>query len=323
MEGTSSPETQWLDSDDGTRLFLRRWTPEGAVRGVVHLVHGMAEHAGRYSVLGRELADKGFELWAADQRGHGKTADTAVNDPGRGGLLGHTCDRDGFFRVVRDIALINKHIGENRKGVPLFIMGHSWGSFLVQGFIEALGPSAHEAGIAGALLSGTRGPGGAEILFGAPFLVLVAALTVARRVSGLAHAMAVGPYNKPFKPNRTEFDWLSRDKSAVDAYAADPYCGMRCSSGFFRDMIGGLGRIHRKKAIRAIPADLPVYIFCGSDDPVGSMGASPTRLVNAYRSRGIGDLEFVVYPEARHETLNETNREEVRDGLLNWLLRHT
>jgi alpha-beta hydrolase superfamily lysophospholipase len=333
----------WLDSDDGARLFIRRWRPgDGETKGIVHLVHGMAEHSGRYGFLAEKLCDAGFELWAADLRGHGKTADPAVNDPGKGGLLGHAADRDGFFRVVRDIPIINRHIAlafDGQLAPPFFIMGHSWGSFLVQAFIESPGASpagasavgASPAGtspagtslpLAGAVLSGTRGPGSAEIAFGAPFLRLIAALKGRRRVSRLALALTFGPYNRHFRPNRTAFDWLSRDEEQVDDYVRDPLCGKPCSSGFLRDMIDGLGKIHRKAAIQAVSPNLPVYIFCGNADPVGSMGAGPVKLVDAYRANGMTDLEFVVYPDARHEPLNETNREEVIEDLLNWLLRH-
>jgi alpha-beta hydrolase superfamily lysophospholipase len=320
----------WLDSDDGARLFVRRWRPDRGGKGIVHLVHGMAEHSGRYGFFAEKLTAAGFELWAADQRGHGKTADPEKNDPGKGGLLGHSSDKDGFFRVVRDIPVINRHIVNTfaEQGAvlpPFFIMGHSWGSFLVQAFIENPEISTKEDSppLAGAVLSGTRGPGSPEVAFGAPFLKLIAALKGPRRPSPLAIALSFGPYNRPFRPNRTPFDWLSRDEKQVDGFVEDPLCGQTCSSGFFRDMIGGLKAIHRKTAIRSIPANLPVYIFCGSADPVGSMGAGPTRLVNAYRANGIKDLEFVVYPEARHEPLNETNREEVVEALLNWLLRHS
>ncbi|MCL2128713.1 MAG: lysophospholipase, partial [Treponema sp.] len=106
------------------------------------------------------------------------------------------------------------------------------------------------------------------------------------------------------------------------AYAADPFCGKLCSSGFYRDLTRGLIQIHRKEAMSRIRRDLPVYVFCGSADPVGDMGASPTALVNAYRSLGLGDLEFVLYPGARHETLNETNNEEVTGNLISWINRH-
>ncbi|MDR0403402.1 MAG: alpha/beta hydrolase [Treponema sp.] len=333
----------WLDSGDGTRLFIRRWSPRGGeMRGVVHLVHGMAEHSGRYGFFAEKLCAAGFELWAADQRGHGKTADPGKNDPGRGGLLGHTSDEDGFFRVVRDISVINRRIASTfaEEGAvlpPFFIMGHSWGSFLVQAFIESpevsvkkasppLAGAAPPAGtipLTGAILSGTRGPGSLEVAFGAPFLRALAALKGPRRVSRLAVALSFGSYNRPFRPNRSVFDWLSRDEERVDSYIEDPLCGKLCSSGFFRDMIGGLRAIHRKTAIRSVPADLPVYIFCGSADPVGSMGTGPTKLVNAYRANGMRDLEFVIYPDARHEPLNETNREEVIEDLLKWLSRHS
>jgi alpha-beta hydrolase superfamily lysophospholipase len=318
MEETSL----WVAVEDGTRLFTRRWMPDGACRGIVHLVHGMAEHSGRYAFLGEKLAAAGFALWAADQRGHGKTADPAVNGPASGGLLGHTRDHDGFFTVAQDLHAVNAAITETHSGAPLFILGHSWGSFVVQAFIESLGSSAKAAGIAGAILSGTRGPGGADIVFGAPFLRAWAAITGTRKSSPLVYALAFGSRNKPFKSSRSPYAWLSRDEDAVNAFAADPLCGFMCSAGFFRDMIAGLAAIHKPSAIRAIPADLPLYVFCGSNDPVGNMGESPARLVNAYRKRGISDLEFVIYPDARHEPLNETNREEVCADLLGWLNRH-
>jgi alpha-beta hydrolase superfamily lysophospholipase len=153
-------------------------------------------------------------------------------------------------------------------------------------------------------------------------MAFIALLRGRRRGSKLSRSMADGPYNKPFRPNRTPFDWLSRDEAEVDAYIADPVSGMLCSSAFYRDLVAGLRDIHKPENMEKIRRDLPVYVFCGSADPVGDMGASPTALVNAYRSMGIKDLEYVLYPEARHETLNETNREEVSASLLDWLNRH-
>jgi len=317
--------TDWIDSDDGVKLFVRRWKSDaGTPLAQVNLVHGMAEHSLRYRRLAEKLCSRGFEVWAADMRGHGKTADLSVNGKGSGGLLGHTSDENGFFRVVADLRIIMKHITgraqEEYGGIPLFILGHSWGSFLVQGYIE---DPAADVPLKGCLLSGTRGPGDAKITLGLPVLALLARLKGACRPSKMAAALSMGAYNKPFRPNRTPVDWLSRDEKEVDAYLADPLCsGNHCSSGFFRDMIGGLAAIHRKEAIARIDRNLPLYIFCGSADPVGDMGHSPTMLVNAYRSHGINDLEFVMYPEARHEPLNETNREEVTEDILNWLARH-
>jgi alpha-beta hydrolase superfamily lysophospholipase len=277
----------------------------------------MAEHSRRYGELARRLNAAGFEVWAADMRGHGQTADDGVNEIDQGGLLGHCADQDGFSRVLADIDEINRLIGESRPGVPLFLLGHSWGSFIAQGYIET-----YRYPLAGCILSGTRGPGGFKAAAGGRVMAFLAFLLGCRRRSRLAWMLADKPFNKPFRPNRTNFDWLSRDEGAVDAYRADPLCGKLVTVGFYRDLTGALCRIHQIKAMEEINRDLPIYVFSGSADPVGDMGNGPTALVNVYRSMGIKDLEFVLYPDARHEVLNETNREEVTENLLSWLSRH-
>lgn len=309
--------TLHVHADDGTLLFVRRWRPEGQVRAVLQLVHGKSEHSGRYGRLAGRLCDSGIEVWADDHRGHGMTADATVNGSDRGGLLGHCADRDGFFRVVRDLELLGGRIAEEHPGKPLFLLGHSWGSFLAQACMESFGSR-----FAGAVLSGSRGPGGPEIAIGSRIAAAVALLRGRRRFSPLVFALADGPYNRAFQPARTDFDWLTRDESEVDAYMSDPLCGFSCSASFYRDLAAGLAAVHRPEAMDRIPTGLPVFIFSGSADPVGNMGASPTALVEAYRSRGISDLEFVLYPEGRHEMLNETNREEVTRNLLSWIERH-
>jgi alpha-beta hydrolase superfamily lysophospholipase len=188
---------------------------------------------------------------------------------------------------------------------------------VAQSYIERYGED-----LAGCVLSGTRGPGGLKITLGGFLTAFIAALAGRRRPSRLVRALVDGRYRAPFKPNRTAFDWLSRDNAVVDGYEADPLCGQLCSAGFYRDMAQALRNIHAPESMKKIRRDLPIYVFCGSADPVGDMGASPTALVNAYRTLGITDLEFVLYPDARHETLNETNREEVIEDLVTWLNKH-
>jgi alpha-beta hydrolase superfamily lysophospholipase len=277
----------------------------------------MAEHSLRYGELARRLRGGGFEVWAADMRGHGKTADLGVNGPEAGGLLGHCADRDGFSLVVSDIEEIHRRIDEARPGLPLFLLGHSWGSFIAQAYIER-----YRRPLGGCILSGTRGPDGIKVVVSVPVMKTLAFFRGVRSRSLFARALADGAFNKSFRPNRTNFDWLSRDEQVVDAFVADPLCGKLCSVGFYRDLTEALSRIHKPKAMEGIPRDLPIYVFSGSADPVGDMGSSPTTLVNVYRSMGITDLEFVLYPDARHESLNETNREEVMENLLGWLSRH-
>ncbi|MDR0313007.1 MAG: lysophospholipase, partial [Treponema sp.] len=316
---------KWIPMDDGVKLYLNQWPTETSSdkefrpRAVVHIVHGMAEHSQRYEWVAQKLNSEGIEVWAADQRGHGKTADPAVNDPGKGGLLGHCYDGDGFARVTADIDAINRLIRKERPGLPLFILGHSWGSFITQNYIETYGglfPGVPEPiRLSGCILSGTRGPGDFVEKLGRPVANFIAFIKGGRKGSKFIRGMADGPYNKPFRPNRTGADWLSRDNNIVDICIKDPLCGKLCSSGFYRDLVNGLKRIHQKEALERIPKDLPIYMFSGSADPVGGMGESPTALVNIYRSMGIRDLDFILYPDARHETLNETNREEVVGNL--------
>jgi alpha-beta hydrolase superfamily lysophospholipase len=323
--GESKSSGEWLSSNDGLKLFVRHWIPqefleqslEKKPRGTLHIVHGMAEHSLRYERLAQRLCKEGIEVWAADQRGHGKTADPLINGPDKGGLLGHCADQDGIVKVTGDMDLVNRMIGKLYPDIPLFLLGHSWGSFLSQNYIEQ-----YDYPLAGCILSGTRGPDGFKIKASVPLMTLLALLKGVRKGSRLAHAIADGPFNIPFKPNRTPFDWLSRDEREVDAYQADPMSGMLCSAGFYRDMSLLLSRIHKPETMQRIRRDLPIYVFSGSADPVGDMGKSPTALVDAYRSLGITDLEFVIYPDARHETLNETNREEVIGNLLAWIIRH-
>jgi alpha-beta hydrolase superfamily lysophospholipase len=290
----------------------------------------MAEHSLRYDALAKRLNESGIEVWAADQRGHGQTANgqnaDAANDPGKGGLLGHCADGDGFARVTADIDIINRAIQKERQGVPLFLFGHSWGSFIAQNYIENYDAKLSVYGdsleLAGCLLSGTRGPHAMKKAVLGAFILSVQAFFLGQRFKcRLVRAAVDGPSNKFFRPNRTPFDWLSRDEKEVDAYIADPLCGTLCSVGFYRDMARALKRIHRKEEMEKIRKSLPIYIFSGSADPVGEMSESVAALSVAYRHLGIKDLETVLYPDARHEPLNETNREEVQESLAVWLLQ--
>jgi len=308
----------YFESHDGIKLFLYRWTPEIQPKAVLYIVHGMAEHALRYRHLAERLTSAGIEVWAADQRGHGKTADLKINPADRGGLLGHCADKNGYTLVMLDVNAVINEIKKTRN-IPVFLLGHSWGSFTVQNYIEEY---SDDLKINGCILSGTRGPGDIMVKAGLPFLTLLAVLGGQRNCSNIARAMADGQYNKPFKPNRTPFDWISRDDKEVDKYVNDPFCGYLCSSGFYRDLVKLLKNIHLREAMEKINRSLPVYVFSGSADPVGNMGVSTTALVNAYRKMGVNDLEFVLYPGARHETLNETNREEVIENLLSWINKH-
>jgi alpha-beta hydrolase superfamily lysophospholipase len=250
-------------------------------------------------------------------RGHGRTADLALNRAADGGLIGHCADTGAAAKIVRDIDGINTAIKKERPGVPVFILGHSWGSFLVQLYIETF-----SANVDGCILSGTRGPGGIDTAFGAIFLPLYTMVCSPRTRSRFILKLAKGNYNKAFMPARTAIDWCSRDSLEVDKFLADPLCQHLSSAGFYRDMVTLLIKIGKASEMKKIRRDLPVYIFSGNADPVGKMGAGPSKLVRKYKNLGITDIEYVLYPGARHEVLHETNRGEAVLNLIKWLDAH-
>ncbi|MDR0409928.1 MAG: lysophospholipase [Spirochaetaceae bacterium] len=314
-------QTSWLETHDKVRLFLRRWesrTSGQGGRGVVHIIHGMSEHSLRFEETAHYLCEKGYTVWAADMRGHGRTADASINPPDNGGLLGHCADTNAFSKLLLDVERINMEIQKAYPELPLFLLGHSWGALIAQGYIETF----NKRPLAGCALSGTKGPDRGLTAFASPFITVFTALRSVRGYFPFTQKAVFDAYNKMFQPNRTEFDWLSRDEAEVDAFVADPLCGCQYSAGFYRDTINALRRVHRRRTMERVNRELPLYVFSGSADPAGNMGECPTALVDIYRKIGIHDIEFVLYPEARHETLHETNRQEVMRNLCDWLDRH-
>jgi alpha-beta hydrolase superfamily lysophospholipase len=295
----------WLDTSDHTRLYVNVWMPLTSPRAVVMVSHGMAEHSGRYARLAASLTDAGFALYAHDQRGHGRTA--------ANGTLGHYADRDGWNKVVGDLATLNAAIGQRHPGVPVFLLGHSMGSYIAQAYLLH-----HSASLQGAVLSGSNFQ---------PVSLYRSAAVVARLErlrqgatgrSAIIEFLSFGSFNKAFKPLRTPFDWLSRDQEEVDKYVSDPLCGFRCTNQFWLDMLGGLQQISKKSNLAQIDKSLPILITGGECDPV-SEGKRLKDLAGALTDTDHALVTLKLYPQARHEILNETNREEVTHDLLAWL----
>ena len=302
-----------MKMSDGAINVIHKWLPDGDVSsGVVVLSHGMAEHASRYERFASLLTNEGFALFAEDHRGHGETA-LLAKESGTG-FLGYLADKDGFFRVVDDI---HEEVEEAKKAYPgkkVFLFGHSFGSFVSQCFIEKYGSS-----IDGCILCGTAGPRYAMVKAASIVGGIVKLFTGKKHVSKFMDKMAFGSYNARIPSPRTPFDWLSRDEKQVDAYIADEYCGFVCTIGFFCDMFAGLSYIHTKPHIAMIPLELPIHFIDGTGDPVGDYAESVKNLYNIYRSNGIKDVTIKLFEDARHELLNETNKEEVEADVISWL----
>lgn len=143
-----------------------------------------------------------------------------------------------------------------------------------------------------------------------------------RAKSPLLDKLLFGSYNKPFRPNRTEFDWLSRDSKEVDKYIRDPLCGGIFTAGFFYDLITGVKKINKFYNIKNVPQDLPIYLFSGEKDPVGGNTRGLLQVYKAYRKAGIKDITYKFYKGCRHEMLNEINRKEVYNDIISWLDKH-
>ncbi|BDB21572.1 hypothetical protein cym2001_49370 [Pseudomonas sp. CYM-20-01] len=295
----------WLTANDRSRLYVNQWMPEGPTRALVMLSHGMAEHSGRYARLAQTLCDAGYGVYAPDQRGHGRTADE--------GTLGLYAEHDGWNKVVGDLASLNQHIGQQQPGLPIILLGHSMGSYIAQAYLLH-----HSASLDGAILSGSNFQ---------PVALYRAARVIARAErlrqglrgrSALIDFLSFGSFNKAFKPNRTAFDWLSRDPAEVDKYINDPLCGFRCTNQLWIDLLGGLQQISKASNLAQIDPGLPILIMGGECDPV-SEGKRLNSLANALREAGCQHLQLNIYPQARHEVFNETNRDEVTADVLSWL----
>lgn len=305
-------KTTTFQADDGKEIFYHQWLPEDKerIKAIVQIAHGMAEHSKRYHRFAEALTKEGFAVYANDHRGHGQTAGSLEN-------VGYFADENGWNLVVEDMHKLTETIKSNHPNIPVFLFGHSMGSFLSRNYIFRYGND-----IQGVILSGTGGD---------PGLLGKIENFVAKRESKnkgkkfrspLLKNLSFGKFNNAFKPNRTEFDWLSRDDAEVDTYVNDPYCGGDFTAGFYEDLLSGLGVVNSFKNTRKVPKNLPIYLFSGEKDPVGNNTKGVKQIFKAYQKAGIKDVTCKFYKDGRHEMLNEINREEVFSDIIIWLNDH-
>ncbi|HWY26112.1 MAG TPA: alpha/beta hydrolase [Nevskia sp.] len=303
----------------GRSLHVHRWLPPGPPGSVLLVLHGMAEHGARYARLGAALNQAGIAVYAPDLPGHGLSAAPDSR--------GHVAGRDGWAQILDAVHQLRRHLVQEHKR-PLFLLGHSMGSFLAQHYI--VGHSVdHGRCLAGAILSATTGSLGAARLPGLLMLSLQARLYGPAHRSALAEALTFKAFNKAFDkkkaPARTAFDWLSRDPAEVDKYVADPLCGFRCSAALWVDLLSACGSLRSRARLSHIPKALPVLLIAGSADPVSQGVRGPELLAAAYRGAGLKDVDVRIYESGRHELLNEIPecRDRVTAELLEWVRKRT
>ena len=298
--------TVYQTMSDGAFVAVYTWLPEQAPKAVLHIVHGMAEHACRYDNFAQEACKKGFVVVASDHRGHGKTG-------AKSGLMGYLADGDGFGRVVDDQKEINAEIQQQYPGLPVVIVGHSFGSFVTQEYIERYGTT-----VTAVVLIGSAGPN-PSVSVGSMLANLNCTFKGRKSAAKFMNALVFGSYNSRVKNPHTAFDWLSRDEKEVKKYIDDEYCGFVCTAGFFQDFMRGLKRIHTQAALAGVPSGLPILITAGAEDPVSNGGKTLKTLYRLYQDMGMQDVVLKLYENARHEVLNETNKEEVTADILEWI----
>lgn len=305
-------EEFYFDSrDNGTKLHAVRWMPDSEnVAGIVQIVHGMAEYVERYEELAAYLTERGFVVTGEDHLGHGKSVP-------EGGLQGYFCEQDPATVVVRDVHRLKKMMQELYPGVPYFILGHSMGSFITRNYICRYG-----TGIDGALILGT-GMQSAGLLFASKTVAAIeGAFRGQRHVSRMMDKAAFGACNRRIAEKRTDYDWLSRDAERVDAYIADPDCGFVFTVNGFKTLFELISRAKKPENLRKIPAELPIFMASGAEDPVGNYGKGVEKAYRSLQGVGVRDLTLKLYPEDRHELMNEPDREQVMADIAEWLTKH-
>lgn len=310
MAFVSENEFTFKSSDLMTDIHVHEWIPECDLNGVVQICHGVNEYIERYGDFARYLASKGFVVIGNDHLGHGQSVFSPDD-------LGFFSYNNGWEKVVMDIEKLRKITSKKYPGIPYFILGHSMGSFLLRTHLI----NYPESGIYGAIISGTGQQAKAMITAGRLLTETVMHREGKRYRSKFINETAFGAYNKKFEPKRTYFDWLSRDEKVVDKYIADPLCGARIlpTVSLFRDMMGGLAYIQDKNNLRKMNPDLYVYFMSGSMDPVGDYGVGIVKSYGAFREAGVEKTGYKLYPEGRHEMLNDINKAEVYKDIINWI----
>ena len=295
-----------LSASDGAGVHCYVW-PVAAAKATVQIAHGMGEHAKRYDQVAAALNQAGYAVYANDHRGHG------VTGAGQLGYMGP----DGWNRVIADMYELNLQIASEHPGLPRTLLGHSMGAGLAQQFVTRHGASIDALALSGSAGFRESSPMG--------LLAKLLARFEAWRLgpdqpSELLQKQLFGGANKPFDgPAANGFEWLTRDPDEVQKYIDDPACGFVIAAGSLCDMYAGIAAMQNTGGVETIPKSLPIYVFSGAEDPVHGQERGLMRMVDAYRRAGIAQVDYKLYPGARHEVFNETNRDEVVGDLIGWL----
>ena len=296
----------YLDSCGGGRLHCAIWTPEGEPKAVVQLIHGIAEHIGRYDEFARFLNAHGYVVAADDHMGHGGSVENGV----KGYFYG------GWLSAVEDEKRLHDEIAAQYPALPYYILGHSMGSFLLRTYLYTYPDAVDKA-----VISGTGWEDPTKVRLGKLVCRLEQARVGETSTSKLVTKLMFGSYNKPFGAVTSPNAWICSDEAVVAAYDADPLCGFDATVGLARDLLTGVEMNEQPENLDKMNKQLPLLFVSGSKDPVGGMAKGVLRCIDAFKRSGMKDITIKLYPEGRHEMLNERNKAEVYQDILDWLER--
>ena len=282
-------------------------SPKTDIKGVVHINHGMAEYGARYQRFANSLVENGYHVIAQDHRGHGNTR--AEDAP-----LGVFSNKNGLQKAIDDIAHVNSYTRDKYPDLPIILFGHSMGTIL--GFNYCL---HHPDTInATALWNTGFDTGLLTIIF--KFLLKIERFFKGSDVSSsFAQKITFEDWNKKFAPNRTPFDWLSRDEFQVDKYVADPLCGFSVSIGLWLNVLEAINFAADDANLAPLPKSLPFHLCAGSVDPCSNKGEAVAQFSDRLQKAGLQNVTFQLLPDTRHESLNEINRDETIANFITWL----
>jgi len=295
-----------MDSCGAGKIRCRKWWPDGNVRAVVQLVHGIAEHVERYDQFASFLTDNGFLVVAEDHMGHGRSIGS---DQPKGYFYG------GWFQAVDDTYQLLTMIKESMPGVPYIIFGHSMGSFMARTLIEKY----PDCGINACVLCGTGWMPESVLSIGKLTAKLICKVKGETAPSSFMQKMMFGAYNSRIENARTQYDWLTRDNKIVDAYQSDELCGFDVTGGLSRDLLTGMKFIQKTENLKKMNKQLPVLFIAGGDDPVGNYGKGVIKTADMFEKNGMRNICVKLYPLCRHEILNEINAQEVYCDIIHWI----
>lgn len=297
-------------SSGNGEIFSRSWEKafsgeagEKGPKAVIVIAHGMAEHSARYDRFAGFLAEHGYAVYMNDHAGHGRSAQ----------VKGHFADQNGWVSVVEDLNALMDEGEKEHPGVPLFLMGHSMGSFLSRSFLIR-----HGGRLSGCVLCGTMGknPG---VKPGKMLASLQCKILGPRSRGKLIDKLAFGGYNKGIENPVNKFAWLCTLNEVCEAYAKDEFCGFAFTAAGYRDLFTGLEEVSSPQWAEKVPKNLPVYLLAGDRDPVGNYGKGPRQVAEALKAAGLKNVKLKLYPGARHELLNEACKEQIYQDVLDWL----